>query len=182
MKNYLKLIIITFIIPIFISFNGCILDALNDITVNMPFATDTLTISGSQSSISQSETFDIAKSEIYQQYKDKLNSITFVKAQFRTMYVSNPNIAGNITVNLTGKNNIPIFSITMNNVKPADYTNTPFKLNLNQSQISAFNQYLNNSANTVFTGTVSVNNISGGSIPRVIKVIIDIVFSINAKT
>ncbi len=181
MKNYMKFLIVI-ILPLLITFNGCILDSLNDITVSMPYASGTITLSGSQSSITNSASFDISKSEIYQKYKDKLNSITFIKAQVRTIDISDKNIKGDLVVTVKDKNGITLFSISEKNIAPADYIATPFKLKLTQSDIQKLNTYLKLTGNTVFSGTVTVNNISGGTTPRVLKVKIDMAFSINANT
>lgn len=182
MKKYYSMILGVVAVFSFFAFNGCILDNLNTIDVKMPY-TAHIDVSGSQNSITKSETFDISTSSIYDTYSDKINGITFVKAQFRTSSYSDAAISGNITITLKdNKSGIVIFSKTLTNVKPADYKDNPLQLNLTQTQINLFNSYLKITGNTKYTATVSVDNISGGSTPRSIGVDIDVAFNIDANT
>ena len=133
MKKYLGIIFTVTLMFSFLSFNGCILDALNSNTVNMPY-TKHIELSGITTSISKSESFDISQSNVYKKYKDKINSITFVKAEFRTTSVKPENITGDITVKLEDKNGKTIFSKEIKNVAPADFIKKPFELSLTQKQ------------------------------------------------
>ena len=169
---------------IFISsvlFNGCILDALDTITQNIPISQE-FNIISSQSSYTQSETIDLSSSSTYQRFEDKIQSIQFVRAEYRTAGVVPGDLKGNITVSLKDNNGNTLFSVPLGQISPADYQNTPYELTLTSSQISLVNAYLSTLSNKIFQATISITNIRSSSVPYNLNGVIDIVFEMKSKT
>ncbi len=183
MKKYLThtLIIIAFAVPFL--FSGCILDALNSLTENIPISQE-FHISSSQTSYTKSETFDLSNSSTYQRYENKIQQIEYVRAEFRTVAdsVIPADLSGDITVTLKDDSGNLLFEKQLNNVKPADYETTPYQLNLNSTEIAAINAYVSVLSNRVFTATISITNISSSVKPYTLVGVLDVVFQMKAKT
>ncbi len=180
MKRYL---IICFIAAAFVgmlSFNGCILDALNNLTQNIPIVQE-FNITSALTSYSQSETIDLSNSSTYQRYQNKIQNISFLTAEFRTKSVSPSDLSGNVTLTLKDNNGKVLFSYPLGNIKPADYSKTPYQLQLSSAQIQAINTYLSNLSNKVFVATISITNISSSSLTYNIDAVIDVVFSMKTN-
>lgn len=181
MKKYLTQTLFVAALAVSLSLNGCILDALNTLTQNIPISQE-FHINSSQTSYSRSETIDLSNSSTYQSYADKIEQINFVRAEYRTKVdsVIPADLSGNITVTLKDNTGKVLFTYPLGQVNPADYINTPYELDLNSTEIEAINTYLSTLTNKVFTATISITNIS--PTPYTLVGVIDIVFEMKAKT
>ncbi len=181
MKKYLFnfLIILIAIVPL--SFNGCILDALNTLTQNIPI-TQEFNVTSSLPSYSQSETIDLSNSSTYQRFSDKIQSIKFLQAEFRTKSVTPSDLSANVSITLKDNNGNLLFTYPLGQIKPSDYQNTPYQLSLTSSQINVINDYLSILSNKVFVATISFTNITSSQLTYTINGVIDIVFTMNTKT
>ena len=180
MKKYLFNFLILLIAVVPLSFNGCILDALNTLTENIPI-TQEFNVSSALTSYSQSETVDLSNSSTYQRYSDKIQSIQFLQTEFRTKSVTPSDLSANVSITLMDNNGNLLFTYPLGQIKPSDYQNTPYELSLNSSQIQLINNYLSNLSNKVFVATISFTNISATQLPYTIDGVIDIVFTMKTK-
>lgn len=162
-----------------LSLSGCILDALKTITQNIPITAD-INISGNETSLTRTETFDLNESSAYQQYQDKINSLTFVTAQYRTKSVTPSDMRGNISITVKQSNGVILFSKIIPQFRPADYANTPYELTLTQSEIQLVNAYLSILTNRVFTATIKFDDLTGSTNSYNLNATLDIVFKMDA--
>ena len=182
MARYIKTIgSSAFLLFLMLTWNGC--DQFNTLPLNIPF-TMKVAVEGSEQTLSNSTNFCLSTdSQTYDDYKDKIKSLHFIEAAFRTLSVSPSDITGNITVSLQDGNGTTLFSYAIPGVNPSDYMkpNSPYILQLTQAQIDFINTYLSNVLNSgaCFTATITVDNLTGNP-PYSIKGAIDMV--IEAET
>ncbi len=181
MKKHLThiLIIITAVVPFL--FSGCILDALNTLTQNIPI-TQEFNISSNATSYTKSETIDLSNSSTYQRYQDKIQQVKFITAQYRTKSVTPSDLSGNVSITLKDKSGNLLFTYPLGTISPADYESTPYKLTLTSAQIGLINAYLSTLSNRTFDATISITNITSSVKPYNIIGELDIVFEMKAKT
>jgi hypothetical protein len=165
-----------------VAWNGC--DSFNSLPLNIPFTID-VSVQGSAATLSDSQSYCLSTdSETYNEYRDKIQSLHFVEAAYRTTGVVPTNLTGNITVTLQDDNGNVLFSYDIPGATPADYMtpNSPYILQLNQSQIDFINTYLNNllSQGACFTATVTVSNITGQP-PYTVEGAIDMVIEADTE-
>ncbi len=165
-----------------VTWNGC--DKFNSLPLNIPF-TFNVSVSGSAATLSDSQSYCLGTdSETYNEYRDKIHSLHFIEAAFRTTNVDPETLSGNITVTLQDGDGNILFSYDIPGATPADYMtpNSPYILQLNQSQIDFINTYLNSLLNqgACFTATVTVNNITGQP-PYTIEGAIDMVIEADTE-
>jgi len=181
MKRYLILSVMVLATVGLLSVNGCILDAIKSITQNIPITTD-FNLSGSATSLTKTETFDLNESSTYNTYSDKINTIEFVTAQYRTKSLNQPSMSGTITITVKQSNGTVLFSKVIPGFRPASYTSAPYELTLSQSEIQLVNAYLSILSNRVFTATINFDNITGGTGTYDLNATVDIVFKLTADT
>ncbi len=180
MKKYLiKLSFVALLIMPF-AFSGCILDALNTLTQNIPITQEFTVTNSTESSYSETETADLSNSSTYQKYSDKIDSITFAQAQFRTKNVSPSNMTGNVNLTLKDSNGNLLFTYPLGQITPAYYKTTPYQLKLSSAQIGLINNYLSTLSNKKFQATLSIDNIS--PTPYSLNAVIDIAFTMTVNT
>lgn len=181
MKKYMiKLSFVALLLMPF-AFSGCILDAINTLTQNIPISQE-FNISSSADSYSKSETIDLSNSTTYQKYSDKIQSISFLQTEFRTKSVSPSDLSANITLSLKDNNGNFLFTYPLGTINPADYINTPYQLSLTDAQIQLINNYLSTLSNKKFVATISITNITSSAKPYTLNGVIDVVFQMKAKT
>lgn len=178
-KYYFKILFVLSIFTV-LSFNGCILDALNTLTQNIPISQEFTITNSSKTSFDTTETIDLSNSSTYQRYSDKIDSIKFAQAEFRTKNISPASLSGNVTIKLKDSNGNILFTYPLGPVSPADYQNTPYQLSLTSSQIKLINAYLSTLTNKKFIAELQITNIS--PTPYTLTGVIDIVFQMTAKT
>jgi hypothetical protein len=178
MKKYLKQLIASFFLIFLMStWNGC--DAFNSLPLNIPFTINVEMQQSNGNSLTDTEQGCLSgQSDTYSKYNDKINSLKFVEAAFRTISVSPANLSGNVNVMLLNNSGNTLFNYTIQNVVLADYMkpNSPFILKLTQSQIDFINSYLDEvlHGSACFTATVTVDNLNGQP-PYTMKGAIDMV-------
>ncbi len=165
-----------------LTWNGC--DEFNSLPLNIPFTID-VNVSGSSTTLSDSQSYCLSTdSETYDEYRDKIQSLHFIEAAYRTKNVVPADLSGNTTVTLQDGNGNVLFSYEIPGATPADYLspNSPYILQLNQSQIDFINTYLNSllSQGACFTATITVNNINGQP-PYTIEGAIDMVIEADTQ-
>jgi len=182
MEKYLIFYLLSFTLASMLSFQGCILDAFNSLTENISL-TKEFDISSSFTTYSKTDLIDLSNSTTYQRYQDKIQNISFLRAEFRTLNVSPSDMQSSVTINLQDNNGNLLFSYPLGSIKPADYQNTPYELQLNSTQIGLINSYLSTLSNKTFQATISINNITWTTFPASynLKAVIDIVSSMKTN-
>ncbi len=181
MKKYILGTIFTLFAVSIVTFNGCILDAFKTITQNVAL-TQEFSINSSATSYSKLATVNLDSSSVYQRYKDKINEIKFIRAEYRTTSINQSNLSGTISVTIKNMSDQVLFQVNLGQIKLADYQNSPLELNLTQVQIALFNSYLASlsSSNRQFKVSLDITNIS--PTPYQFTGVVDMVFELNANT
>lgn len=181
-KYFIRISSSLLFLSLILIFNGC--DEFNSLPLNIPF-TLKVHLEGSNTELSDSIFYCLSTdSEIYTENRDKIKSLHFVEAAYRTLSVTPADLSGDIDVTLKDGNDNELFHSLIKDAVPADYMkpNSPFILKLTQEQIDLLNEYLNSLLNegACFTAKVAVNNISGKS-PYSIDAAIDMVIEADME-
>jgi len=170
MTKYLKSAVLVSAVLFFSLTNGC--DAFESFPINIPFTIDVFATGNDNGASGTGAGCLETGSETYQDYKDKIKSLTFVEAAYRTDSVK---INGQSTNNLTCDINITVrilggaqlFSYTVTGVNPSIYILKPLVLQLKDFELDAVRIYLESfqDQNICFDATYSLSNISGGGTP-----------------
>jgi hypothetical protein len=179
MKSIYKFLFIAFVITFAAIHFSC--DSFDSFPLNIPVSVN-VSVSGSGTSISASQTFCLSDiSQTFSDYQDKIKTVTFLKAQYRTTSVSSSSLQGTIVITLRDTDGNVLVSISIPGVKPSDFINNPYELQLSQNEIQAINTYLNNLGSECFEATLGVDNISGGSAPYQVVGTVDFVFEADTS-
>ena len=138
MKKIITIFILS--ISLFLS-SGCdIIDSLESYDANISGSVP-VNPSGDDALIFEQEFFCLSHNETYQDYADKVESIEFVAAAYRTDESYTGDVRGNITVTLTPSVGLPI-TRTIPNADPADYIDTPYEFVLTEAELAGLNETL----------------------------------------
>lgn len=178
MKKFIKLSLLLFTMLIAFVASGC--DSLQNFLFDLPIKF-TIDANGVSSS-SGFENYCLTDNQQYQDYQDKINSITYADAYFVTREISDTTLTGNITFQLLDGNNNEIISYSDDNIVPADHDSTnAYHLSLNQSQIDDINASLAD-GNRCFTGVYNFEVTSGGNNSNNhIEIEIQVLFTLDTK-
>ena len=145
MKKYLNIILLGIIAISFSIINlGC--DEFNNFPVNIPISKQ-IDATGTNNNIFGTGDYCIDKdSETYQNYNDKIKSLSFIQAAYRTKSitasgVAAPNLQGDIVVTVNDQFGGLLFKVTIPNSNPSDYINKAIVLSLTQIEIQKMNEY-----------------------------------------
>ena len=182
MKKLINSLLLLFTMLTAIVMSGC--DALENFLFDLPIDFQVTATDGGGST--GGESYCLTDNETYNDYVDKLNSITLVEAHIVTQSISSgdENIQGDGVLNLyegTGPFGAPLITVMDTGVKPADhFSPNGYKINLTQSDIEKVNNSLAN-GNTCFYANYVINNVSGanGSFSVVLKV--DVLFQLDTS-
>lgn len=158
-----------------------IVDKFDTFPVDIPISFNVQT-SGSTSPMNSATSFCLSDlSSSYNDYRNDIESISFLEASFRTdSSMLNSDLVGNIVLKLMDSNGNQLFIVTMQNVKPADYVGKPYTLVLTSDMIDAMNAYIAVSGNQCFQATMNVT-VTQGNAPYVVKGIVDMIFNSKVK-
>ncbi|HEX9739213.1 MAG TPA: hypothetical protein VGA29_00450 [Ignavibacteriaceae bacterium] len=184
MKKFIKSYLTAFIVLIAVIMNGC--DIFENFLFNVPIsfqfeATDPGLLDAGSACLEDNET--------YNDVKDDINTITFVKAYIAVLNVNPSNIQGDITLELYGGSDASgtlLAEFSLNDARPSDYltTNDPFtplEIDLGPTTVQAINQYLANDNNQrCFFGRFVVTDPQNIGITNNITVRLDVLFSVDA--
>ncbi len=184
MKFKTKIITAIFFGLLVVSLTSCdIVDALKNYPVNIPYSQE-FTATGSNNSISESQTFCINNSDTYQQYRDKIKSLKFSEIAFRTISYSPENLQGDVTITLKDGNGVTLFTESIPGAKASDYVTTPYKITLTENEIQAINTYLEAvlaaQGEICFTGSFNID-ITSGAGTHTITGALDLVFEADTE-
>ncbi len=159
-------------------FNGC--EELGNIELNIPLVIE-FNVSGSETEAHDKVAFCLNQYEDWQDNKDKIEKANYFKAAYWTIDVDPVALKGTISFVLKDNIHNVLISGTLHDVSPADYING-IKFEVDQGQIDAFNQYLNeimlnedpSCQNPSFNAGFSITDITGGT-PYDIKCKVELV-------
>ncbi|MGE5795128.1 MAG: hypothetical protein ACM34N_00005, partial [Ignavibacteria bacterium] len=122
----------------------------------------------------------LSASEAYQEYQDNAESITYLKAQYRTLSISDNSVEGTIYIRVLDSSRDTIINFTETNFAPADYISNAFTITLEQNEIQAFNTYLNSLSDDqkCFSVLITVTGING---TQTLNGAVDVVFEVATK-
>jgi len=172
--NKIKYIILFFIGFLFFQLNGC--NELNSIPLNIPFTVTFTDKTGSDITFDSGVQCLSSESDTYQEYRDKIHSLTFLQAAYRTTSNSNPGVEGNISATIYNGSGQVLGNYQINNVKPEDYKTDPLILQLGQAEIQAINSALANS--TCLQAVVKITSLNGTT---TISGAVDMVFQADTE-
>jgi len=177
MKKYI-LHFFLFLFAAAVSFTFLSCDEFNSFPINVP-VTFEFTATGSDSDY-DSGIYCLSESEVYQDYQDKAESISYMKAQYRTISVSDNSLAGTINIQVLNNSGSTIISFTGTNFQPSNYISNPLTITLSQNEIQAFNTYLNSlpEDQKCFRVLITVTGISG---TQTLNGAVDVVFEVETN-
>jgi hypothetical protein len=148
--------------------------------VNIPIKME-LTVSGMSTSANATGTYCLEGTSTYDEYKNKIESIKYVKASYRTVNVTPQGLQGNIKITVKDQAGNVLFNQDILGVVIIDYKNSPYEITLSQNEINTINEYISSLGSNCFEATLLVDNISGGDPPYEVKGAIDILFEADVK-
>jgi hypothetical protein len=177
MKKYI-LHLFLFLFAAAVSFTILSCDEFNTFPINVP-VTFGFTVTGSDSDY-DSGLYCMSESEAYQEYQDNAESITYLKAQYRTISISDNSVEGTINIQVLNSSGTTIINFTETNFTPADYISDEYEITLTQNEIQAFNTYLNSLPDDqkCFTVIITVTGING---TQTLNGAVDVVFEVVTK-
>jgi hypothetical protein len=185
MKNYIKLLSLFISGLLLISFNGCILDAFNNVPLNVPFTIPIKAV-GVTTIITDSSCYSLSTSDTFSRYEKKVNNFYFVGAAFRTEPDSvSEGLQGDLSLTVLDGNGDTLFTKTYMGVRPADYgaPNPPLQIALDQNEKNKLDAYLNSNEpinQKSFTGIVLLQ-ITNGSVPYYLVGYLDFVIEMDTN-
>jgi hypothetical protein len=164
-----------------ISFTFYSCDEFETLPLNIPISKE-ITTTGTNTVIVEVENicFD-ADSPTYLDYKEKIKSLTFLEAAWRTKSVS-AGLQGNITLQIRTGNGTVVFSKTIPGVNPAAYQspNQPYVFQLTEQEIDLINAYIESLNSLCFEATATVQ-VTGGTSPYQLVGIVDMIFEAETE-
>jgi hypothetical protein len=168
MKKIYKLKILLLLLIFVIHFQGC--NILENYLLNLPLMQD-ITSTGNGPTISETESFCLEDYEAYSDNIDEIQNVEYVAALYRTLDVPEltPGLAGqNIIVTVEDGDGILIFTRILPTAVADDYIDTPYEIELTESEIALVNGYLaqyKENNNLCFIATITMDNITAGQGP-----------------
>lgn len=149
-------------------FQGC--DILQNYLLNLPLK-QAITSTGNGPTISESESICLQDYDAYSDNIDEIQSVQYLALLYRTLDTPQltPGLAGqNLNVTVVDGAGIPLFTRNLPSAVASDYIDTPYEIELTDSEIAILNNYLasykvNN--DLCFIATLTMNNISAGQGP-----------------
>jgi hypothetical protein len=180
MKILTKLSILTIIITLPL-ISGC--DELNNLPVNVPVTYEFHT-SGTNTSVVLTDNFCTSEAEEWQDYQDDIKSATFISAAYWTTNFS-AGLQADINISISDNFGNQIFSVTLDNYKASENVETPYVLELDETEIQALNDYienvLNQSNDVCFNITMSLTNVSGTVTPYVLDGKVELILEADVE-
>lgn len=176
MRKNIRYIFIAGFFVLAFNFNGCLLDAFDTLTQELPY-TYNLNISGDATTLESTATVNLDNNDFYDDNQGKINKIELVKLAYKTKEVNPENLQGNISLTIKQSNGTVIFSKSIPGNQPSLYKTNPFELSLTQQEIQLANTYLSNLSNKQFIITAMVTGMAEG--PKTLEAEIFIVFEMD---
>lgn len=166
---------------IILSTGGC--DILTNFSLNLPLKQG-ITVTGSSTTIDNSNTVYLSDFDAYSTNLDKIKSITYKAALYRTLPRGEnpfpppdsldltPGLVGEkINVTVTDGDGNMIFTRDLPTAAADDYLTTPYDIALTNDEITLMEKYLEyykdpaRASDLSFTGSITISNISAGAGP-----------------
>ncbi len=178
-KMIASLVAVIFIAASFM-FNGCdTVENLESIPLNIPI---TLEFQASGNApITDQSSYCLEQSPTYNDFKDKIDSISFVEMVARVDSLSNNALTGDMLVKLETQSGILLYENTILSAPLSSYKTVPFRFVMQAADIQAIDNFLKAIGQRCLKGTVTISNVSGGTAPYYIGVSVDIMLRAKAK-
>lgn len=180
MKKMIASFIAVVVLTTAFLFSGCdTVENLESLPLNIPItlefkASGLLTISDQSS-------YCLEQSPTYNDFKDKIDSISFVEMIARVDSLSSNSLTGDLEVKLETQSGLLLYQNTILSAPLATFKTTPFKFAMQAADIQAIDNFLKAIGQRCLKGTITVSNISGGTLPNYIGVSVDILLRAKAK-
>ena len=180
MKKMLASFIAVVILTTAFLFSGCdTVENLESIPLNIPI---TLPFKASGLvTVSDQSTYCLEQSPTYNDFKDKIDSISFVEMVARVDSLSSNSLSGDLQVKLETASGLVLYETVILSAPLANYKTTPYRFVMQAADINAIDNFLKAIGQRCLKGTVSVTNITGGTPPHYIGVSVDILLRAKAK-
>jgi len=171
MNKFYRIIFLSLLSVLILSNQGC--DILNNYFLNLPLKQD-VTATGSNTTISQSETVYLSDYDAYVDNVDNIVNINYLAALYRTLNLPEltPDLEGSdIVVTVTDGDGTIVFTRSLPTAVAADYIDTPYEVELNSAELALMNQYLQDFRDPVkreslsFTGTITMSDVTASEGP-----------------
>ena len=181
MKKIYKYLFPCLLVFIIFLNSGC--DILTNFSLNLPLKQG-ITVTGSNTTIDNSNTVYLSDFDAYSTNLDKIESITYKAALYRTLPRGEnpfpppdsldltPGLVGErINVTVTDGNDNLIFSRDLPTAAADDYLTTPYDIDLEPGEIALIEGYLEyykdpaRASDLSFTARITISNISAGAGP-----------------
>lgn len=164
MKFILKSILVFLLLFILITSTSC--SQFENLFVNLPIKKK-ITASGNGPTVFETELFCLSDYDAYNDNKDDIKAIKYVSAAYFTVSASAGLQGSSLSASVFRSDGVtPLFSVTLPNPVAANYINNPYKLELTQAQIAAFNASLADYKNEdCFIAELRISNVSGTGEP-----------------
>lgn len=159
---------------------------INKLPLNMPVQIS-FNKTGNSQQVLESQNCCLDSSQTYRDYRDKLNSLSFAKATWRTVSIKtngNTDTTGVVTGKMTftlKSGTQTLFTYTIDNIKPANYIKTPLSIALTQAQIQAITSLIQEPSSRCFTAEVNLQITSATNPPYQLVGYLDLLFEGEAK-
>ena len=168
MKKIYNLKILLLLILFAFFFQSC--EILENYLLNLPLK-QSITSTGNGPTISETESICLEDYEAYSDNIDEIQNVEYVAALYRTLDTSQltPGLAGqNINVTVVDGDGILVFTRNLPTAVADDYIETPYEIELIDSEIALLNGYLKQykeNSNLCFVATLTMDNITAGQGP-----------------
>jgi hypothetical protein len=162
MKRSIKYVIKLLCSLIIFHFTGCILDAFETLTQEIPY-TFNINVSGSGTSIVRSAVINLDDNNFYADKQNKIKQIKLVKIAYKTKSVDPSDLQGNVSISAYQSDGTIIFSKNIPGAQPSAYFVNPYQLNLSEAELQAANQYFGELTNKQFTVSIKIDNLTSGT-------------------
>jgi hypothetical protein len=135
-------------------------DKFNSLPLNIPYRIHFF-VSGSGAIGDSTASFCPDESTTYQQYQDKIKSLSYVQAAITIDSLSSTSLSVDIQIQIKGGSGNILLTQNITGFKPSDYMNKAYVIKLTQNQIIALNNYLKNLTDNCFQVSIKVSGFSG---------------------
>lgn len=181
MKKINLMLVAVLLLPGMFLFNGCdTVENLETLPLNIPMSFN-FAISGSTFPITQIQNYCLEDNPTYNDFKNKIDSISFVEMSARIDTLSSNSLVADVVIQLETSSGLPIFTYSQSAVALAQWKTTPFTFTLAASDIDAIDNFLRSIGQRCLKATAIVSNITGGTAPYKVGLTVDVLLRAKAK-
>lgn len=181
MKKIKLMLVAVLLMPAMFLFNGCdTVENLETLPLNIPMSFN-FAMSGSTFPITQIENYCLEDNPTYNDFKNKIDSISFVEMSARIDTLSSNTLVADVMVKLETASGVLLYSYTQSSVALAQWKTTPFTFALSAADIMLIDNFLRAIGQRCLKATATVSNITGGTAPYKVGLKVDVLLRAKAK-